>query len=720
MISSRLHRRQCVIGAAALLGASSLPRLAAAAEPKAPPRARVAPVEDDYHGTKVTDPYRWMEDPRDPDWLPYLRGQNEATRAALDALPHREALARRVAALSGDTTITAGVHMAGARLFFEQRPAGAQHFKLFVREEGAASRVLIDPGTLDTAGNHFSLDWWQPSFDGEHLVYGLSANGSEESVLHVMVVRTGEVLAERIAMTDDASPSWLPDGSGFFYRQLTGQRGTNTLYQNSVVKLHRLGQPVAQDPVVMRRGLDPAVPLQPLEGPYLRVVPHAKVVLGIVADIRHEFALHIAPLASLQAGQPTWRAVCDFDDLVAGAEVLGEWLYLLVNKGSARGRVVRTPLAAPSLEKAEVVMPQGPMVIEGLYAARDAVFVRLMDGGIHRLARIAAAGAVSTPGLPFEGTIRGIYTSPAVDGAFLSLVGWLQPSAVWRFDAAGTLRDTGINPKPPTDLTPYESRRAFATARDGTRIPYSVLARKNLPRDGRNPTLVDAYGAYQAPQMPRFSPAVLAFLDAGGVLVTAHVRGGGEYGREWHEAGKKATKPNTWRDLIDVCETLLRERMTSAKHLAIMGTSAGGIAVGRAMTERPELFAAVVSNVGWSNPIRYTAEQNIADIGEWGPITDAASFRIMFDMDSYQAIRDGVRYPAVLCITGATDPRVAPWHVTKLAARLQAATASSEPVLLRVDFTAGHGIGSTRAQSDALAADIYAFVLWRTVATGKK
>jgi prolyl oligopeptidase len=208
------------------------------------------------------------------------------------------------------------------------------------------------------------------------------------------------------------------------------------------------------------------------------------------------------------------------------------------------------------------------------------------------------------------------------------------------------------------------------------------------------------------------------YLDVGGVYVTAHVRGGGEYGREWHKGGQKETKANTWNDLIAVCETLVADGITAPAHLAITGTSAGGITVGRAMVERPELFAAVISNVGWSNPIRYMAEQNVSDIDEWGPILDTESFRIMYDMDSYQALKPGVHYPAVLCVTGATDPRVAPWHVTKLAARLQAASASAKPILLRIDFEAGHGIGSTRSQSDALAADMHSFVLWQTGVKG--
>ncbi|MGL4541008.1 MAG: prolyl oligopeptidase family serine peptidase, partial [Polymorphobacter sp.] len=319
---------------------------------------------------------------------------------------------------------------------------------------------------------------------------------------------------------------------------------------------------------------------------------------------------------------------------------------------------------------------------------------------------------------PFEGTVGGVFTSASRDGAHVLLSGWLQPSGIWQVDAGGQVRDTGINPRPPIDTTPYATRHGFATAMDGVQIPYTLIYRTGLQASGVNPTLVTGYGAYQSSATPYFSPTLLPFLDAGGVYCNANVRGGGEYGRQWHLAGKKATKANTWRDLIAVCETLIADKVTNPRQLAITGTSAGGITVGRAMTERPELFAAVVSNVGWTNPIRYSAEQNVSDIEEWGPIADAQSFEIMYAMDAYQAIRPGTPYPAVLAITGATDPRVAPWHVAKFAARLQAATSSRNPVLLRVDFDAGHGMGSTRRQSDALAADIYAFVLWRTGVAG--
>ncbi len=714
-----IDRRGFMASAALVLG--QWPMLARAAVPKGAPVARIEPAIDDFYGTRVADPYRWMETPADRDWLPFLKGQNAATRGVIDAIPGRAALAARLSALSGDAVVTRTVKLAGNRLFFKQRPAGADNFKLFVRDGDAKPRLLIDPTTLGTADAHMSLDWWEPSFDGARLAYGLSASGSEASVLHIMEVATATVLPQRIADTDFGITGWLPDGSGLFYIAFTGKRGTPQFYLDSEVRLHRIGSDPAKDTAVLKRGLYPDIAMAEVQIPFLATFEGSGHVVAVVGDIRPEKAMWSAPLAGLLAGTPKWRRIAGFDDLVVSLAAQGDALLLLSNRDSPRGRVLRTSLAQPDFGAAHEVVPQGPMVLERLDAARDGVFVTIMDGGINRLGRITGAGAgagMAMVALPFDGAIDGVFTSPRADGAYLRMAGWLQPSGIWQVDAAGRVTDTGITPPPPVDTSPYEARRGFATAKDGTRIPYTMLARKGLKADGRNPVLVDSYGAYQLSSTPGFSPSRLALLDAGGVFVTANVRGGGEYGREWHKGGQKATKSNTWRDLIAVCEALIADRITAPAHLAITGTSAGGITVGRAMTERPDLFAAVISNVGWSNPIRYTAEQNVSDIDEWGPITDAASFRIMYDMDSYQAVRDGVRYPAVLCVTGATDPRVAPWHVTKLAARLQAASASSAPVLLRIDFDAGHGVGSTRAQSDALAADIYSFVLWQTGAPG--
>ncbi|MGN6829712.1 prolyl oligopeptidase family serine peptidase [Paucibacter sp. M5-1] len=703
-----LDRRTLLVAATALMAA---PR--ASARPQPAKAARIQPVVDDYFGTRVTDPYRWMEDPQDPDWLPYLESQNAATRSALDAIPGRAALAQKISALSGDTAVTSRVKPVGELLFYEQRPAGADNFKLFVRGSDGHIRLLIDPTMMKMGGAHVSLDWWEPSFDARHIVYGLSAAGSEASICHVMEVVTAKLLPERIPNTDYGVTGWLPDSSGFLYTVFVNKRGTPEFYLDSELRLHRLGADPKTDTLVLKRGLYAELPMERVQLPSIQTLPGSDIALVTVSDIRQEKAIWTGRLAGLIAGKPMLTQVAGFDDLVTSAAVAGDDLYLLAHRGAIRGRVLKTSLTRPDLTAAREVVPQGPTVIERLSSARDGVYVTIMDGGVQRLARLAG-GRVAAIDLPFEGTIGGVFTTPEHDGAYLWLAGWLEPSGIWRVGADGSVTDTGLNPRPPIDTAPYEARRGFASAKDGVKIPYTLLYRKGLTLNGANPVLVTAYGAYQLPLTPQFSSARLPFLDDGGVYCVAHVRGGGEYGREWHKGGQKQTKANTWRDLIAVCEGLIAAKVTSPARLAIMGGSAGGITVGRALTERPELFAAAISDVGWTNPIRYTAEQNVSDIEEWGPMIDAKSFRIIYDMDAYQAIRDAVSYPAVLCMTGVTDPRVAPWHVAKFAARLQAATVSGNPVLLRVDFDAGHGIGSTRSQRIAMAADVYAFVLWRT------
>ena len=327
-----------------------------------------------------------------------------------------------------------------------------------------------------------------------------------------------------------------------------------------------------------------------------------------------------------------------------------------------------------------------------------------MDGGISRLRRLGHDGRVSDLALPFDGTIGTLFTTPSEDGALMPFTGWLTPAGIWSVDAGGKVADTGLTPRPAIDVSAYETVRGFAAAKDGTKIPYSlVIYRKGLKRDGSTPAWISAYGSYSsASYTPAFAGRTLALIDAGAIVGYANVRGGGEYGREWHKAGQLANKPNTWRDLIAVCEEICDKGYTSPKRLAIGGRSAGGITVGRALTERPDLFAAVIDGVGWSNPLRYVVEQDgYAEEPEWGAIAEKSGYTALKSIDSYHAVKDGVAYPAVLLNrTGVTDPRVAPFHVAKMTARLQAASRSGKPILLRVDCDAGHGIGSTRAQQD--------------------
>lgn len=682
------------------------------------PMARVEPVTETRFGVTVVDPYRWMENPADPEWQPFMKGQAAYARAWFDRLPDRAALLKRVSELSGDTPVATNVQRAGDLLFYEFRPAGANVAKLFVRPvAGGEARMLVDPEAMkDASGAHSSLDYWQASPDGRLVAYGTSPSGSENSTIRIVETATGRVFPEAIDRAQYASPSWLPDSSGFFLMRgrADAKLGAPDYYADRVSWLHKVGTDPAQDVRVFARGSVPGVEAVPYDFPFVIVTEGSDVAtLALAEGVRRTVKLYVAPLADVVAGRAAWRKVCDHPDEVTGATLRGREMFLISEKGAPMGRVLRLDAAAPDIARATEVLAPGAQALEQVMATRDGVYVQVMDGGNQRFRRLRPGGGADDIAMPFNAGVYGLAYSPRYDGFYARMTGWLSPSAIWFYDPkAGRFADTGLSPKPAVDLSPYEAVSTFAPARDGTRVPVTIVARRGLKRDGSAPCIADAYGSYQISQSPALSLRSLAFLERGGVLATVGVRGGGEYGRPWWEAGKKGNKPNTWRDLIDACEFLVRERWTSTPRLAIEGGSAGGITVGRALTERPDLFGMVISAVGVSNPVRGEVEQNNApNIPEFGSAKVEGDFPALLAMDSYMAVRDGTRYPAVLLTTGMTDPRVAPWHAAKMAARLQKASASGRPVILRVDFDAGHGLGSTRAQRDEETADMYAAVL---------
>jgi prolyl oligopeptidase len=715
----KTSRRTTVVALAALpLGAfAKAPKRSAAT---GPPVARQEPVSETFFGRTVVDPYRWMENPKDAQWEPFMRGQDAYARSVLAGIPGRDALKRRIAELSGGTAVAYGVQSAGGRVFYQVRPPGADNFKLAVRQgAGGAERILIDPTVMKSDdGKHVSLDWWRASPDGRHVVYGLSPAGSENSVLHVMEVESMRVLPERIAGTQYAQPSWLPDGSGFFYGRVAdpAKLGKVDYYLNGPSLLHRLGSDPKDDPVLMVRGKDPGVPMAENEFPYVLASRSGEyAVLGTFGGVRRENPLYVAKLADVVAGRAAWKQVCAIEDEVVDFAFDANDLYLLTTKDAPNGKVLRTPLAQAAYRDAAVAVPEGTLVVEALALARDGLYLQDLDGGYHSVRKLGREGKLASVPLPWEGSLNGLSANTAEDGLWLDGTGWLLPFTTFHHDpATGKTERAGLAPPSTLDLASYEAVRTFATARDGTKVPLSIVARKGLKREGRNPAFVQAYGAYQVVSGPYFTPRTLAFLERGGVFATAHVRGGGEYGKRWWKGGQKLTKPNTWRDLIDCCEHLIRERWTGKPALTIQGGSAGGITVGRALTERPDLFAGVISNVGVSNALRAEFSQNgPPNIDEFGTVKEADGFKGLFEMDATQHVKDGTRYPAVLLTVGMTDPRVEAWEGAKMAARLQKANRGPNPILLRVEFEAGHGLGSTRSQVDDERADEFAFALWR-------
>jgi prolyl oligopeptidase len=705
----------------ALLAASTLlaaPRLALAAM-SGPPVAPVRPVTETLYGVKVTDPYRWMES-ESPEWEAYARAQGAYTAKILAEIPGRDALYAAISKNSGAVTAVGAVQTGGTKIFTEVRPAGASLAKLFVRDGiTGTDRLLIDPATLTQAGTHFALDWWQTSPDGSHVAYGISPGGSEQSTTHVLVTDTGAVLPEAISRTAEGAPNWLDDSSGFFYNRYQDvPPDSNSYEEDSAVWLHMLGTDIATDKKILAKGSSPAVAVQDIDSPFIVTTYGAPIVIGlIVSGVQNEIAAYVAPLASAVAAKPAWTQICTAADNVTAVAVRGQSIFLLSHENASRFKVLQTTAASPHVSNALQVVPQSSSVIQNIVAARDALYILDLDAGLSGLRRLADDGTVSSIQLPFTGAIDSetIYADTQQDGVWFILSGWVHPQAVCYAGPDGKVTVTDIAPKSPIDVSPYMSEEIFAPARDGTPIPLSLVYRKGLKRDGKAPLWLDAYGSYGIVNGPAFLARYLPFLDLGGVFAVAHVRGGGELGEDWHLAGQKLNKYNTWRDDIDCANYLIKQHWTSRKHLAIVGGSAGGITVGRFMTEDPSLAAVVIDQVGSSNPLRAEFSPNgPPNIPEFGSVTTESGFHALLKMDAYQHVHDGVKYPSVLLTTGLHDPRVSSWEPTKMTARLQAATASSNPILLRVDADAGHGYGSTRAQRDQELADTVAFIMWRT------
>lgn len=713
--------RRCLM-AAATATAFLPPRLSLAAAAGRPPApARLTPVTDTAFGISLTDPYRWMESmDKDPDWVPYMTAQNAYARSVFDAIPGRDALARRIGEVTGEAALARRVHPAGPWVFVQERPAGANSARLVVRQGVAgAPRVLIDPNVALADGGHVSLDWWQPSHNGSHVVYGLSKAGSEDSVIHVLETATGKVLAERIPRAQYASPAWLPDGSGFIYNQLAreGMAPSDPEYfLRSRCLLHRLGTDPGADPLVMGQGYQPDIKVDDSEFPLVAIQPGSPwAIAALSPGVAPELRMWVAPIRQLATGKPKWTLLCEAEDQVIAPAPVGDDVYLLTFKDAPRYRVIKTSLKSPDLTTAKVVLPQGPRVIQAIGTARDGLYVSEMDGGVGRLRKLDYNGKISEVALPVEGTLTLVFTDPLRDGAFISTENYVTPVSLMSVSANGQVQDTGLSPKPPIDLGPFRQTRMFATARDGTKVPITLLHRADWKQDGSNIVLMDAYGSYGSVSDPYFSPRFLPFVEQGGVIATAHVRGGGEYGRDWHLAGQKATKANTWRDVIACAEHLIAENWTRADRLAVEGTSAGGIMATMVMVERPDLFSVIFDRVGSSNTYRMSfTPGGPANFDEFGDPSVEADFKALAAMDGYYQIKDGVKYPALLATAGMTDPRVPPWQGAKISERVRVASSSGKPVLLRVEFEAGHGIGSTRKQADEEWADAFAFIFWQS------
>ncbi|MET0401434.1 MAG: prolyl oligopeptidase family serine peptidase [Cystobacter sp.] len=678
--------------------------------PKPPPTEK-KPVVDTFHGVKVEDPYQWLEASGDPAVRQWIQAETAYTRAVLDKLPSREAIRERISALlSYQSAGYSAPEQRGGTLFaMKSQPPRQQSFLVAVPslEETSTARVLVDPMVLDPSG-HTTIDFFVPSLDGKKVAVSLSRNGTESGDVTVYDVATGQPLPGEAVPgvnggTAGGALTWNADGTGFFYtRYPRGEErppADRDFFQQ--VYFHKLGTPTEQDTYELGKDAPRIANYQ------LSTSSDGAYVMAILGNgDGGEYAVFLRP----QKG--AWIRLSSFEDKLVLAEFGRDGnLYALSRKDAPRGQVLRIPLATPSLDKAQVFIPQSEVSIDGLLATATRVYVTEQLGGPMRMRMVGLDGKdlgqvpappVSTVGWP---------TSLGGDDVLFSLVNYTEPHGLYRYSAGdGKVTKTALSRTSPVDTSHVKVERLMCPSKDGTQVPLNVLYAAGTKLDGNNPTLLTGYGGFHISLSPRFRVLDFAFIEQGGVVAVANLRGGSEFGDAWHDEGSMTKKQNVFDDFHACAKLLVEKKWTKPERLAIQGGSNGGLLMGASLTQHPEMFRTVVALVGLYDMLRVELTPNGQfNITEYGSVKDPEQFQALYGYSPYHHVKDGTKYPSVLFTSGANDPRVDPFHSRKMVARLQAATASQRPILLRTNEM-GHGMGSPLSELIAEQVDIHSFL----------
>ncbi|HEY3122376.1 MAG TPA: prolyl oligopeptidase family serine peptidase [Vicinamibacteria bacterium] len=689
-----------------------LPVLLLGGQAVVPPVAAKRAVTDDYHGTAVVDNYRWLEDGADPEVQRWSDAQNAYARAVLDGLPHRKAIEKRVAALiSWESPGYFAIEQQGGVFFaLKSQPPKEQPFLVTVGSpgEGTPQRVVLDPVVLDPSGGT-SIDFYVPSRDARLVAVSLSKGGSENGDVHVYEVasgkeRTGDLVPGVNGGTAGGSVAWNADGSGFFYTRYP--RGAERPPEDrpffQQVWFHKLGTSTEADAYAIGREFPRIAEVQ-LETSADGAFTLATVALGDGGQFMHW----------LHGPSGTWTQITRYEDDVTAARFgLDGALYLLSKKGAPKGKLVRLPVGQTGLAGATVVLPEGDAVLGEFLPAKSRLYVVEQAGGPTRLRALALNGAPIGPvaTLPIS-TVAGLVRLGDGDDILFANTSFVEPLAWYRLTAAdGAVKKTALAQTSPWDFSGVEVVREQAISADGTRVPLTVLRPNGIALDGSNPTLLTGYGGFGLAITPGFSRVSAAWLEQGGVKAIANLRGGSEFGEDWHKAGALTHKQNVFDDFYACARLLIEKGYTRPEKLAIQGGSNGGLLVGAALTQHPEAYKAVVAQVGYYDSLRVEAAPNgVFNTTEYGSVKDPEQFKALYAYSPYHHVKDGTQYPAILFMTGANDPRVDPFHSRKMVARLQA-SGTRQPVLLRTTSKAGHGFGTALGEAIAQSVDYHAFL----------
>jgi len=689
----------------------------AGATPTTPPNVKTDSVEDTVQGHRISDPYRWLEDPNSTDTQEYVRHELAYTRSILDPLAGREPIQKRLTQLLSIGTITAP-QVAGPYYFYTRREGAQNQPTLLVREGvHGKDRALVNVNQLASDGT-VALDWWFPSDDGKYVAYGTSASGSEESTLHLIESATGKLLADTIDRTRFASVAWKKDNSGFYYTRhpKKGDVPAGEEVYHVKVFYHALGSDTAKDPLTFD-------PMTFETGHTPQDIPSVQLAddddRWLLTNVFEGWAKTELYLQDLKAGTPPIKLTVGKNFLYSG-EVFQGKLYIVTNEDASRYRVFSVDAADPKRENWKEIIPQSDAVLQNVSVLGGKLFAQYEKNASSQLRQFdlqgKPAGDISLPAI---GTVSGIFGKWDRKETFFGFQSFTVPPSVYQVDF--TTRRTSLWDKvdaPGIDPSAYEVKQVWYASKDGTKVPMFVFHKKGIALDGKNPALLTGYGGFNISLTPSFVGGRYLWLEHGGVFAVANLRGGAEFGEDWHRAGMLEKKQNVFDDFIGAAEFLISDKITDKDHLAIQGGSNGGLLMGVMMTQRPDLFRAIVCQVPLLDMLRYQNFQ-IAKlwIPEYGSADDPQQFEWLYAYSPYHHVKAGTEYPAIMFMTADTDTRVDPMHAKKMAALMQAEAANGQsherPILLRIEPKAGHGAGKPIAKQIEEGTDVYSFLFWQ-------
>ena len=684
-----------------------------------PPATKKASVTDTYYGKQVTDNYRWLEDMNNKEVQDWFKAQHDYTDGWLDKISGRDALLEDFKKLDALKPANINGLARKANRYFYKKTLPAENVgKLYYRDGKNGKEILLYDPMSNSKGKTYSINYFVPSEDGKKIAFGLAEGGAEVATIYIMNVDNKKMYPEKIYPSWFGVSGWTPDNKGFIYTiQSTGDNKSMEMLTNTRSMYHVPGTDPKSDQELFSLKKYPSLGIVPEDLCFVYYSEDFKYIIGLLAGVNQDLNCFYAPADELLRPTISWKRLFKEDDHVTSFVMDGDNIYMLTYSNAPKFKILKSNLRNFNINDASLVVEEGKDKIDGIARSKDYLLVTYTDG-INATAKQYSMrdGKTNWVKLPFGGSaFLGSYDIKNND-CLIYLTSWTQPFTLFEYNPVTTKTTKSVfnvSVKYPgtEDLVVEETE---TRSHDGEMVPLSILYNKNVKKDGSASCLLNGYGAYGFSATPYFSEMNLALLNRGVVLAFAHVRGGSEKGDTWYKAGYKTTKPNTWKDFIACGEYLVKNNYTSTSKLIGMGTSAGGILIGRAITERPDLFAVAISNVSCSNALRFENTPNgLNNAREFGTVKDSVECMALYEMDAFQHVKEGTKYPAVICVGGMNDPRVIAWQPGKFAAALQNATTSGRPVLLDVNYDNGH-FTEDKSVTYKNFANMFAFALWQT------